>query len=123
MVQDSEYFLYCQRYIELNPVMVDRVKDPYNYVWSICQANTSGLTTKLHSPHATYLALGDNLRERQANYRELFAKEANESLINDIRYAVGKGLVLGAERFQIEVETLCGQRVRLLKRGPKNRNS
>ncbi|MFT6791400.1 MAG: putative transposase [Cellvibrionaceae bacterium] len=84
LVQDSEYFLYCQRYIELNPVRADMVKDPADYIWSSCRANALGITTKSHSPHATYLALGDNPRERQANYRQLFAMALDQHGIDRV---------------------------------------
>ena len=96
------------------------VSDPAEYRWSSYSAHALGVDTKLLSPHGAYLALGKTLNERQSTYRELFAVEVDDVLIKEIRDSVSKGLVLGTEKFKIEVETLTGQKVRPLKRGSKS---
>jgi putative transposase len=34
LVQAETYLLFCQRYVELNPVRAGRVSDPAHYAWS-----------------------------------------------------------------------------------------
>jgi putative transposase len=118
VVNASEYLLHLYRYIELNPVRANMVKDPADYVWSSYQCNALGRKDLLLTPHELYLALDYNPIVRQALYRSLFTSHVEGALLKDIRYAVNKGLVLGSERFVAKLEALCGRR---LKEGLKGR--
>ncbi|MDZ7785035.1 MAG: transposase [Halioglobus sp.] len=122
IVQQSDYFLTCLRYIELNPVRAGMVRDPADYVWSSYRANGLGQSMKLWSPHRQYLALGASNAERQKQYRALFDSCIDEDVLTDIRQSVNQGLALGSERFRRQIETLGGRRQSLLKRGPKSAN-
>ena len=52
---DSEsYLLTCSRYIELNPVRAQMVKDPGEYPWSSFGFNALGQADNLITPHAVY---------------------------------------------------------------------
>lgn len=117
LIQEGRFLLSCQRYIELNPVRAGMVKDPADYSWSSYRVNGLGVDSKLVTPHALYKQLGETNSERTSNYRELFESHVEGDLLQDIRYALNKGLVLGTERFKSEVEELTGRRVR-----PKIRN-
>ncbi|WP_338143915.1 transposase [Bowmanella dokdonensis] len=72
---------------------------------------------KLLTPHPQYLKLGKTDEERQSCYRELFRYQVEGKLLDDIRKAANKGLVLGSKRFVEEVEALTGKRLREGKRG------
>ena len=119
LIQSDAYLLACQRYIELNPVRANMVSDPADYKWSSYRANGLGIESKLITYHPLYLNLGDSKLERIKNYRDLFESELDKNLINDIRYATHKGLILGTEKFKAEVQSLTGQRTLPKKRGPK----
>ena len=93
------------------------MKDPADYSWSSYRSNGLGINSKLLTPHALYLGLGSTKTARLKNYRELFKSHVDGELLFDIRYALNKGLVLGNEKFESEVEELTGKRVRPLKRG------
>lgn len=118
IVQHSDNFLTCLRYIELNPVRPGMVQDPVDYVWSSYRANGFGQSTKLWSPHGQYWALGTSNTDRQRNYRALFDSQIDGDLLADIRQSVNQGLALGSQRFRRKIEVLGGRRQRLLKRGP-----
>jgi putative transposase len=122
LVQEEEYLFNCYRYIELNPVRANMVNHPMDYRWSSYQANALGVESRLRQPHPLYLGLGKTASEREAHYRGLFEAHVNDRVINDIRTATNKGLVLGNEIFKDEVAELTGRRVRLQKRGPKTDN-
>jgi len=122
IVQQSDYFFTCLRYIELNPVRAGMVRDPADYVWSSYRANGLGQSTKLWSPHGQYLALGTSNAERQKRYRALFDSCIDEDMLADIRQSVNRGLALGSERFRKQIEALGGRRQSLLKRGPMSAN-
>ena len=118
VVQSGAYFLACQRYIELNPVRSNMVRDPADYAWSSYRAHALGQAPKLWQPHSEYIALGRTRASRSSAYRQLFNSELDTTAITNIRQALNTGLVLGNEKFRREIEQLTGQRERHLKRGP-----
>lgn len=120
LIESERYFLTCQRYIELNPVRAGMVNAPAEYRWSSFHANALGVPSTIHSPHETYLSLGNNHQQRFTAYRALFEYELTRNQIDSIRCATNKGLVYGSERFKDEIEAQSRQRTRLSKRGPKS---
>ncbi len=121
IVDEEEYLLVCQRYIELNPVRAAMVVSPEDYRWSSYRANGLGRFTKLLTPHAIYQGLGVTVEERAKAYRGLFVGHLDAEVLGKIRDAGNQGMVLGNDRFKQEVERLSGRRVTPLKRGPKSR--
>ena len=103
LVQTTGYLLQCYRYIELNPVRADMVKDPADYIWSSYRSNGLGVPSNLLTLHAEYLALGNSVAQRLENYRALFRYHLDEAVITDIRKSVNTGLVLGCDRFKDEL--------------------
>ncbi len=73
LVQEETYLLFCQRYVELNPVRAAMVTDPADYRWSSYRHNAFGEPDPVLTPHSLYLTLGANAVQRQAAYRNLFA--------------------------------------------------
>jgi putative transposase len=118
LVNAPEYLFHLHNYIELNPVRANIVEDPADYVWSSYQGNGLGRESPLLTPHELYLALDDNPSERRAQYRSLITCHVEGELLEDIRKASNKGLVLGNACFVDKLEVLCGRR---LKEGLKGR--
>ncbi len=119
IVEASDYYLACQRYIELNPVRAGIVADPREYTWSSYRAHALGAKPLMWEPHAEYLALGETAEIRRSVYRELVAKHPAGILVTKIREALNASLVLGSHSFKKEIEALTGVRQRHLKRGPR----
>ncbi|MCU7915135.1 MAG: transposase [Candidatus Thiodiazotropha sp. (ex Gloverina cf. vestifex)] len=119
VVDEDEYLLVCQRYIELNPVRAGMVSAPEEYYWSSYRANGLGQQIKIWTPHHIYQKLGRTVTERAKAYRELFTGHLDSEILNQIRNTANQGMVLGNDRFKREVEVLSGRRVIPLKRGPK----
>ena len=117
LVQEENYLLQLYRYIELNPVRAGMVKHPSDYSWSSYPINALGKESNLCTAHPLYLALASESKERQAIYRELFKYQVEEQLLEDIRFATNKGMVLGNERFTAEIESLTGRRMTAKKMG------
>ena len=90
LVQGENYLLQLYRYIELNPLRAGMVQQPSDYVWSSYSINALGKSSELCTHHPLYLALGSDLKERQANYRDLFKHQVEGKLLTDIRQAVNK---------------------------------
>ena len=67
--------------------------------------------------HSLFLALSGEPKQRQSNYRALFDYRIEGALLEAIRDATNKGLALGNERFEEEVESLTGRRMTAKKKG------
>jgi len=110
LVQEEDYLLGCQRYIEMNPVRANMVAHPADYKWSSYRANAQGERNALVQSHALYEALESDEISRQAAYRELFRYELEPGLVDEIRRATNGNFVLGSGRFAAEVSSMIGRR-------------
>ena len=110
LIGEEDYFLGCQRYIELTPVRADMVNHPGEYQWSSYGYNAQGCVNALIRPHTLYKRLGRTILKRQEAYRELFRYELDPGLVDQIRSATNGGFVLGTERFQKEIAAMLGRR-------------
>lgn len=121
LVETDSYLLACMRYIELNPVRANMVRNPGDYRWSSFAANALGCPDPLVVPHPTYLALRETVKQRCAAYRRLCAHALEERMLADIRDALASGLVLGSDDFKTRVEavTACPARRRRGGRPPR----
>jgi putative transposase len=110
LIQEEDYLLACQRYIELNPVRANMVAHPAEHRWSSYRANAQGEFDALVKPHSLYIALGLDNAGRQMAYRELFRNELEPGLIGEIRRATNGNFVLGNERFAAQISAAVGRR-------------
>lgn len=117
LIQTDTYLLGCQRYIELNPVRANMVRDPGEYPWTSYRANGLGTSDPLLSPHTLYLELGDSPESRQAVYRELFRTDLDEAALAELRLAIQQSQPIGSERFLQQIEQMTGQRREARPRG------
>jgi len=108
---------WSYRYIELNPVRAEMVKDPDGYRWSNYQINALDKNSELCTPHPLYAALGSSSKDRQEKYRNVFVHHIDGELLTQIRTNTNKGMVVGNDRFREEIELLTGRRVKPQKRG------
>lgn len=117
LVQSERYLLECYRYIELNPVRANMVESPGEYKWSSYRCNGQGIPSKLMTPHAEYLGLGQTEEERLENYRSFFIGQVRPEVLTQIREVTQKGFVIGNERFAAEIAALTQQQVMPAKLG------
>ena len=104
LVQEEDYLLTCQRYIELNPVRAGMVTDPGDYRWSSYRAHALGIHARLWKAHSIYLSLGENYQIRQEAYRDLMNGDLDQKVLVKIRQCVNTGLVLGSGKLRAQVE-------------------
>ena len=88
VVQTEEYFLACQRYIELNPVRAGMVDYPGNYRWSSYRCNAEERDDAVVTPHRLYLRLGTTPAARRQAYLGLLREQMTELAIGRIRSAI-----------------------------------
>jgi len=108
--QAETYLLACQRYIELNPVRAAMVEHPADYRWSSYRVNAQGEASALITPHALYLALGQDGAGRQSAYRELFRYELEPGLVDQIRRATNGNYLLGSSQFGEQIAAALKRR-------------
>ena len=72
IIESDLHCLACYRYIERNPVNAAIVSAPGDYRWSSYGFNALGETSKIVTPHGSWLALGDDDDDRRMAYRGLF---------------------------------------------------
>jgi putative transposase len=58
------------------------------------------------------LNLGRNSDKRRKNYRELFKHHFSDTVLEQIRKATNKGMIVGNDRFRQKIEALTGRRVK-----------
>lgn len=125
LISKDNYLLACSRYIEMNPVRADIVKEPEDYKWSsyrykIGQEKGNILVDSDRDP--VYMSLGKDDKERQRSYQEWFKESIPSQEWDLIRKAVNKGSVFGSSQFKEKLEKLLGRRLEIRDRGrPKMR--
>ena len=110
VIEAETYLLACMRYIELNPVRADMVKDPGHYRWSSYRHNGLVQADPRITPHPLFLALDRDAAKRQAAYRALFRSKLDEEAMADIRLALAQGQPLGESRFAEQICAAAGVR-------------
>jgi putative transposase len=111
LVQDEQYFMVCQRYIELNPVRACLVAGPGDYRWSSFQANAFGRADHVVTPHSIYSSLAADDHGRQERYRALFAEVLPLEMVNQLRHASNGNYAFGDSTFAQQMEALAGRPV------------
>ena len=117
LVQDSNYLLTCQRYIELNPVRAHMVAAPGEYPHSSYAHHAAGSDDTLITAHSCYLELAVDPSARQKAYRALFHNVLDEKLLARIRRSTNACGVIGDHRFKEQIEAMLGRAVPTGKRG------
>lgn len=116
-VQDSNYLLACQRYIELNPVRARMVESPGDYPYSSYAYHAAGVHDVLITAHPCYVSLAHDRASRQEAYRALFQDVIDEKLLTKIRKTTNACGVIGDGRFKDQIEAMLGRRVPTGRRG------
>lgn len=116
IVSTVEYLAACCRYVELNPLRAGIVKHPGKYQWSSYTSKANGERDLAVNLDRTYLALGNNEKERQVAYAQYVLTAAPEHEIKLIRNALQRGQLTGSETFREEISLKLG--IRFSNRGP-----
>jgi putative transposase len=114
---DDAHLLPCCRYIELNPVRAEIVRQARQHRWSSYRANAEGAEDALLTAHAVQTQLGVTPEARCAAYRALFETPLDESFVAALRQATNGGWALGDAAFQQRIAAALGRRVTPLPRG------
>jgi hypothetical protein len=131
-VDSGQYLLSCYRYIELNPVRANVVKQPEDYPYSSYHANALGKPDSMLTPHVEFDAFIGHSSVANANvsesrktdsdtchadtckrignrhlYVELCKEILDRETLTNIRRGTEKGLGIGQANFLLKVASLC----------------
>ena len=123
LVETDQYFLTCQRYIELNPVRAKMVDHPADYHWSSYHANARGIKIKVITPHQVYLNLAETPEKRLENYQALFEGGLPDHDLKSIRDAIKHSYPLANESYIQYLTTKYNMRFGRRKKGRPEKGS
>ena len=123
LLDSDRYYFACSRYIEMNPVRAQLVRDPGEYRWTSFPRNAHGRPDAVVSPHPLYLALGTTDMNRQRAYRQLFGQEPDAESVDSIRRGTRSGVAIGSDGFREDVRATLARRVDRLGHGGDRRSS
>ncbi len=115
---DSEHYLFTlYKYIEMNPIKANMVKDIADYQWSSYQHNALGQTDSLITEHPLYKDLGTNTKQRYESYKEMFVVLNKTKLERQITEATMRGEVFGSDGFHSRMSKLISRSTKLTAHG------
>ena len=117
LIQEELYLLACMRYIELNPVRANMVRNASEYRWSSYHFNAIGQDDELVSEHKIYLSLGRDKKARVHAYRSLFQAHMPDDVTKEIRDAWHSGTPLVNDRFKEQIEKSLKTKLGYARRG------
>lgn len=121
LVDTESYLLTLYRYIELNPVRAAMVDAPERYRWSSANANLGIVADACVTPHAAYLALGNDATERAKAYGRWLRSGLADDDLAAIRSHIRQERALGSPRFQAMIAKTLNRPVAVRPRGrPRN---
>lgn len=123
LVDSDAYFFAVSRYIELNPVRANMVRNPAEYHWSSYGSNALGFESTLLTRHKLYVGLGRSDVTRQSCYRDLFDREIEPQLLEELRDATNHAWVFGTEKFKKAISATVNRRAFSKGRGGNRRSA
>ena len=108
-IVDRGYLLYCQRYIDLNPVRAGMVPHPAFYPWSSYHAYADGTASTLVKAHPQFMTLGADEPSRRAAYLTFLNEAVSPVELERIRSAARGGFALGSREFGVRIASLLGK--------------
>ncbi len=109
LVDTEDYFMVCQRYIELNPVRAGLVTHPVDYDWSSYRVHAHGEHSDIVVPHDLYNAIAPEKHRREASYRALFSDGLPPALLDQVRQATTSNGICGSAQFSESIGVTLGR--------------
>jgi putative transposase len=117
VIDASNFFLTCCRYIELAPVAAGLAATPGDYQWSSYRHHAGMAPDPVITDHALYWALGNTPFDREAAYIALSERGLGAAEVKTLEQAVLKGWPLGSDKFKLALEQKAQRQVLPAKRG------
>src|SRR3989338_10572921 len=89
-IDKESYLLEVGRYIELNPVRANLVKDPAAYAWSSFRTYADGASNPMINHNPLYESLGRTTEERRAKYRNFVLDGSRDDQLRSYVWAKPK---------------------------------
>ena len=106
---DPDYAWTVARYIELNPVRANMVKDPADYRFSSARHHLKGYQDDTINK--------DIIMSRAKDYRDFIREKVTEKEVKQIRDVLQQGKILGADKFIKKLEEKLKKTFKVRARG------
>jgi len=117
LIDSENYFFTLYRYIEMNPVKANMVKDVADYPWSSYRHNALGEEDILITEHKLYQNLAESSALRAENYQKIFDTLNTSGQEQQITEATMRGEVYGTSEFHHKISQLISRATRLAAHG------
>lgn len=117
LIEPSNFFLLCTRYIEQAPVGGGLASAAADYGWSSFAHHAGLKPDPVITDHALYWSLGNTPFEREAAYLRLIEQNLRPEQVAAVEGAVLKGWPLGTEPFKLALQQKLKRQVMPAKRG------
>jgi len=121
-IETDAYLLACCRYVELNPVRADLVKNPEEYLWSSYRAHVGLVTLAWLDEDPCYAGLGITATERHSRYAQWVADAIPAGEWAAIREAIQRERLTGGRKFIAAITAQTGRRLESRGRGRPKKN-
>ncbi|MBZ2188520.1 transposase [Alcanivorax sp. JB21] len=109
-VQPGQWFLTTMHYIERLPALAGLARAPHQYPYSSYRMRVGKSDTDWLDDHPDYAALGQERKERIANYRQYLASGLNVDEIRHIESALASGGLTGSKSFEALIDEKLRER-------------
>ena len=117
VIDATNFYLTCCRYIEAAPVVAGLAGRPLDYAWSSYRHHAGVASDPVITDHALYWGLGNTPFDREAAYIALSEHGLGSAEIKTVEQAVLKGWPLGSDKFKLALEQKAKRQVLPAKRG------
>jgi putative transposase len=117
IVEPTEYFLPCLRFVEGGPEGRQRDSQADEVPWSSADHHAGRKPDGFLVEHAQFWALGNTPFEREAAYRQAMQGPLDPDQLKGIALATHYGWLLGSPAFESAVASQVGRRLRPLSPG------
>ncbi|MFH2059889.1 MAG: transposase [Pseudomonadota bacterium] len=115
-VLDENYLLACARYIEMNPVRANLVKDPIQWQWSSAKSHTYRTKNKLSN-------IEPLIKLVNKDWAKILSENISPQIRNNLQMHERTGRPLGEIKFIEKLEKRLGMEFKLKKPGRKQKDN
>lgn len=109
LIEEKSYFLRLLRYIHMNPVRANLVKDPEGYPWSAHRAYLGYMEFVWLTTNHGLSKFAANLGEARLKYQDFVLKQEPEDGLKELRQGFSDGQILGDDNFLEDIRNSQGE--------------
>ena len=110
LIDDSTYFLRLLRYIHMNPVRAQMIKEPGEYTWSGHSAYLGNMESTWLTTEHGLAKFADRIGIARSRYQEYLLLKESEDGLKELRKGFNEGQILGDDNFLEKVQNITNKK-------------